>query len=277
MQDLSDTVVAITGANIGIGRAVAEALARRGAKLRLLCRNPDKAEAVAGELRAHTEVVTIACDLGRLASVRAAAQVLLARDEPLHVLVNNAGVAGQRGQTSDGFELAFGTNHLGHFLLTQLLLDRLRASAPARIVHVASNNHYRARGIDWEAVTRPTSSVSGLPEYDVSKLANVTFAVELARRLTGTGVTSYAVNPGRVASNIWQRIPWPVRPLFKLTMRSTARGAESTLLAATGTVENGGYYDQDAKRRAPNPLANDLVLARELWQHSEALLERAPA
>ena len=275
MQDLGSTIIAITGANIGIGRAVAEALARRGARLRLLCRNADKAEAVANELRVHTEVVTIACDLGRVASVRAAAQVLLARDEPLHVLVNNAGVAGQRGVTSDGFELAFGTNHLGHFLLTQLLLDRLRASAPARIVHVASNNHYRARGIDWEAIRKPTASVTGLPEYDVSKLANVTFAVELARRLTGTGVTSYAVNPGRVASNIWQRVPWPIRPLFKLTMRSTARGAESTLLAATGTVENGGYYDKDARRRAPNPLANDRVLARDLWRHSEALLAEA--
>jgi retinol dehydrogenase 12 len=269
-RDLEGRIVAITGANIGIGRAVAEALAARGARLRLLCRSTAKAEPVAAALRAHGgEVSVIECDLGRLASVRAAAAALLARDEPLHVLVNNAGVAGQRGLTADGFELAFGTNHLGHFLLTQLVLDRLRASAPARIVHVASNNHYKARAVDWQALRQPTASISGLPEYGVSKLANVLFSIELARRLAGTGVTSYAVNPGRVASNIWQRVPWPIRPLFKLTMLSTAEGAYSTIRAATDLVDDGGYFDARARLRDPNPLARDPELAAELWRRSD--------
>jgi len=273
-RDLAGRVVVITGANIGIGRAVADALARRGAHLRLLCRSLDKAAPVVDELRPHSDVRAIACDLASLTSVRAAAAELLAIDEPLHVLVNNAGVAGQRGVTGDGFELHFGVNHLGHFLLTQLLLPRLQASAPARIVHVASGNHYRATGIDWEAVRRPTASVSGLPEYGVSKLANVLFSNELARRLAGTQVTSAAVNPGRVASNIWQRMPWPFRPLFKLTMLSTADGARSTLHAATSpTAESGRYYDKGAVERAPSPLATDPALAAELWARSLAWTE----
>ena len=267
-------VVVITGANIGIGRAVAIEIARSGARLRLLCRSLAKAAPVVDELReiaSHADVVAIECDLGSFASVRTAARELLARDEPLHLLINNAGVAGQRGITSDGFELTFGVNHLGHFLLTTLLLDRLRASAPARIVHVASSNHRGARGIDWEAVRRPTASVSGVPEYNVSKLANVLFSAELARRLDGTGVTSYAINPGRVASNIWQRIPWPFRQLFKMTMLTTEQGAQSTVHAATSPdVINGRYYGKRSTEEPVSAEARDPALATELWTRSEA-------
>jgi retinol dehydrogenase 12 len=272
VRDLADRVVVITGANIGIGLAVAVQLAARGARLRLLCRSLDKATLVVEALRAragHDDIVAIACDLGSLASIETAAAQLLARDEPLHVLVNNAGVAGQRGLTADGFELHFGVNHLGHFLLTQRLLDRLRQSAPARIVHVASNNHYRASGIDWVAVRQSTASVSGLPEYGVSKLANVAFSIELARRLAGTNVSSSAVNPGRVASNIWKRLPWPIRPLFKLTMLSTAEGATSTLHAATSpAAESGRYFDRHGVDREASAIARDPRFAAELWERS---------
>lgn len=268
----------ITGANIGIGRAVAEALAARGARLRLVCRSLDKAAPVVATLRdlaGHDDVVAIACDLGRLASVREAAAALLSRDEPIHILVNNAGVAGQRGLTADGFELHFGVNHLGHFLLTTLLLDRVRASAPARIVHVASGSHYGAPGLDWDLVRRPTASISGLPEYAVSKLANVLFTAELARRLDGTGVTTYAVNPGRVASNIWQRLPWPLRPLFKLTMLSTHEGAFSTIQAATDlAAPSGRYFDRRAREQPASAPARDRALAAELWARSEAWIGR---
>jgi len=273
-RPLADRVALITGANIGIGRAVATELGRRGARLRLLCRSLAKAAPVVDELRAlagHADVVAIECDLGSFASVRTAAREVLARDEPLHLLINNAGVAGQRGITSDGFELTFGVNHLGHFLLTTLLLDRLRASAPARIVHVASSNHRGARGIDWDTVRRPTASVSGVPEYNVSKLANVLFSAELARRLAGTGVTSHAINPGRVASNIWQRIPWPFRQLFKLTMLTTEQGAQSTVHAATSpTVINGRYYGKRSTEEPVSAEARDPALATELWTRSEA-------
>ncbi|MBA3455341.1 MAG: SDR family NAD(P)-dependent oxidoreductase [Deltaproteobacteria bacterium] len=274
IRPLTDRVIVITGANIGIGHAAAAELARRGARLRLLCRSLAKASPVVDELRTiagHPDVLAIECDLGSLASVRSAAQNVLARDEPLHVLINNAGVAGQRGITSDGFELQFGVNHLGHFLLTTLLLDRLRASAPARIVHVASSNHRSARGIDWAAVRRPTASISGVPEYDVSKLANVLFSAELARRLADSGVTSYAVNPGRVASNIWQRIPWPFRQLFKMTMLTTEQGAQSTVHAATSSdVISGRYYGKRSTEEPVSARALDTALATELWMRSEA-------
>src|SRR5206468_351941 len=113
---------------------------------------------------------------------------------------------------ASGFEITFGTNYVGSFLLTRLLLDRIRESAPARIVNVSSIGHYRAPGIDYEAVRRPTKSRTGLPEYFVSKLANVLHAQELARRLHGDGVTTYSLHPGEVATNVWRRVPWPVRP-----------------------------------------------------------------
>ena len=272
-RDLEGKIIAITGANIGIGRAVARELAARGAQLRLLCRSLERIAPLIDEL--GDRAIAIECDLGRLASVRSAAAALLARDEPLHVLVNNAGVGGQRGHTADGFELQFGVNHLGHFLLTNLLLARLQASAPARIVHVASGSHYKVQVIDWDVLCRPTTSISGFPEYTVSKLANVLFTAELARRLAGTGVTTYAVNPGRVATNIWQRMPWPLRPLFKLTMRSSEEGAYSTVRAATDLDGNGLYYDAKATARDPNPLALDARLATELWSRSEAWIAQA--
>lgn len=261
-------VVAITGANIGIGREVARALHARGVRLRLLVRSLDKVAPLLAELPG---AVAIACDLGSLASVERAGAELLARDEPLDVLINNAGVGGQRGITRDGFELHFGVNHLGHFALTNVLLERIVASR-ARIVHVASGSHYKARGIDWAALERPTASVTGMPEYSVSKLCNVLFSNELARRLAGTGVTSYALNPGRVATNIWQRMPWPIRPLFKLTMLSSAEGAHSTIRAATDLDGNGCYYDAKAIARTPNPLALDAALADELWRRSDQLV-----
>ncbi len=270
MRDLEDKIVVITGANIGLGRAVAEALAVRGARLRLLCRSLDKLAPVAEALREHTEVVAIRCDLAHLDSVRTAADELLARDEPIHVLINNAGVAGHRGVTVDGFELQFGVNHLGHFLLTSLLLERLQTSAPARIVHVSSGSHHKARGIDWEAVRRTTDSISGFPEYTVSKLANVLFNAELGRRLEGTGVTSYAVNPGRVATNIWQRLPWPLRPLFKLAMWTPERGAHSTIQAATELEGTGEYFDKHAVAQPASELGRDRELASELWDRSVA-------
>lgn len=275
MRDMTGKIVAITGANIGIGRAVAEQLAARGASLRLLCRSLDKAAPVVKALELQTDVVAIPCDLGSLASVRDAAAAILARDEALHVLVNNAGVGGQKGQTTDGFELHFGVNHLGHFLLTKLLLDRLKASAPARIVHVASGSHYKARGIDWSAVQQTTASVSGFPEYTVSKLANVLFNAELARRLEGSGVTSYAVNPGRIATNIWQRVPWPIRPLMKMTMWSSERGAYSATRAATDLEGSGHYFDKYAAKKPASLPARDLALATELWSRSEQWVQHA--
>ena len=151
-------------------------------------------------------------DLADLASVRNCAARVPGPGEPLHVLINNAGVGGARGLTKDGFEISFGINHLGHFALTTALLDCLAASAPARVVTVASDAHYPANGIDFEAVRRAPRSPDRHAEYVVSKLGNVLFSPELARRTEGRGITAYALHPGVVASDIWRRVPWPVRP-----------------------------------------------------------------
>jgi retinol dehydrogenase-12 len=281
MRDLSGRTILVTGANTGIGRATALALAGRGARLFLACRSEEKAGAVVEEIRrdsGNREVEVLPLDLGDLASVRECAERFLATGEPLHVLINNAGLAGQRGLTTSGFELAFGTNHVGPFLLTSLLLERLRESAPARIVNVASAAHYGAPGIDFEAVRQPTKSITGTSEYGVSKLANVLHAQELARHLRGSGVTTYALHPGVIASDIWRRVPWPARSLMKLRMRSTEEGARTPVHCATSpdVAEESGLYYHDRRPREPSKIATP-DLAAELWRRSSAWVAQESA
>ncbi len=277
MGDLTDRTFLVTGANSGIGRETALALAGRGAQVFLACRSEPSTRGVIDDIAAqtgNTALEFLALDLGDLSSVRACASAFLATGQPLHGLINNAGVAGRRGFTESGFELAFGTNHIGPFLLTSLLLDRLRRSAPARIVNVSSRAHDRVKGIDFEAVRRPTRSRTGLPEYGVSKLANLLHAQELARRMDDSGVTTYALHPGVIASDIWRSVPWPVRPLIKRAMRSPREGAQTTLYCATSpdlATESGQYYD-DARRAEPGASATP-QLAAELWDRSTAWVE----
>ena len=272
---LAGQVALVTGANTGIGRVTARELARRGAHVFIACRSAQRAQPVVDEIRAATgsdTVELLSLDLGDLASVRACAQAFLARDLPLHLLINNAGIAGAKGSSTSGFELAFGVNHVGHFLLTQLLLDCLKHSAPARIVTVSSQAHYRAPGIDWDAVRQPTRSATGLPEYGVSKLANALFSAELGRRLAGGGVSTYALHPGVVASDVWRSVPWPFRSLMKLAMISTEEGAATTLHCATSgeVAQETGLYYEKCRVKQPSRLAQDPALAAELWKRSEA-------
>ncbi len=277
---LSDRVALVTGANTGIGLVTARELSRQGAQVFIACRSASRAGQALQSIReavSGAQVEALELDLGDFDSVHRCADAFLSRKLPLHILVNNAGVAGARGATPSGFELAFGINHMGHFLLTQRLLDVLQRSAPARIVTVASRAHYRARGIDWEAVRRPTASTTGLPEYGVSKLANVLFTAELARRLAGSGVNTYALHPGVVASDIWRSVPWPLRGLLKLAMISTEEGARTSLYCATSPEaagDSGKYYDR-CKPKAPSAAAQDAQLAAELWSRSEAWVNQA--
>ena len=204
--ELSGRAFLITGANTGIGLATATGLAKRGGRVFVACRSAEKGRAAVAGISAGTgndAVAFLPLDLADLASVRDCAQEFLARGEPLHVLINNAGVGGARGLTKDGFELTFGINHLGHFALTTALLDCLAASAPARVVTVSSDAHYQAPGIDFEAVRRATASRTGLREYAVSKLGNVLFSQELARRAEGRGITSYALHPSAQRASSW--------------------------------------------------------------------------
>ena len=274
MDDLRELTVLITGANTGIGRATAQALADRGATLYLACRSEARARpamAHVAEATGNDRLHLLSLDLADLASVRACASAFLSTGAPLHVLINNAGLAGKRGQTPSGFELAFGTNHIGPFLLTNLLLDRLRESAPARVVTVASDAHYRVDGIDFDAVRRPTRTRTAFHEYSISKLANVLHASELARRLDGAGVTTYSLHPGVIASDVWREVPWPIRPLMKLRMRSPQDGARTPVYCATAPElagESGGYYE-DCRRKEPGQ-AMTAALAAELWERSAA-------
>jgi NAD(P)-dependent dehydrogenase (short-subunit alcohol dehydrogenase family) len=274
MSELADRTFIVTGANSGIGKITALELARQGAQVILACRSKDKALPVQDELRRETRndrVELVALDLGDLASVRACAQELLDRKLPIHGLINNAGLAGSRGVTRDGFEIQFGTNHLGHYLLTRLLLDRIVESGPARIVNVASAAHYNAKKIDWDALRQRTRTVTAMREYSVSKLSNVLFTKELARRLASTGVTTYAVHPGVVATDVWRRVPRPLRWVIKQLMITPEEGARATLRCATAPElagETGRYYDVGGKERRPARLADDTALAAELWTRS---------
>lgn len=268
----------VTGATAGIGYVTALELARRGAHVVLTARTRAKGQPVADAIRAETgnqRIEVHPLELDDLAKVRASAAELLERHLPVHVLINNAGLAGHRGRTADGFEMHFGVNHLGPFLFTALLRDRLVASAPARIVNVASKAHFDAKqGIDFEAVRRSTPSLTGLPEYAVSKLANVLFTRELARRLAGTGVTAYSLHPGVVATDVWRRIPAPVAWIMKRFMISPDQGAATTLYCATDPAlagASGRYYDE-CRERTPSRLAQDDALAAELWTRSERMV-----
>ena len=270
---MSEQTFLVTGANTGIGKATALALAQRGGRVYVAARSAAKGEAAVADIKAATgseSVWFLALDLADLSSVRACADAFLAREEPLHVLVNNAGIGGAHGVTKQGFELTFGVNHLGHFLLTRLLLDRLVSSSPARVVTVSSDSHYSAPGIDFDALRRPARGITGLPAYGVSKLCNVLFSAELARRTAGTGVHAYALHPGVVASDIWRRVPWPVRPLVTRRMLSVSDGAATSVYCATSAEvagDSGLFYDKCAVREASAVATPSL--AAELWQRSE--------
>ena len=275
LNSLQGRVALITGANTGIGQVTARRLCELGAHVFVACRNAASGQAAVEGIRrtvVGAQIELLPLDLGDLHSVRACASAFLSRNLPLHLLINNAGLAGAKGLTASGFELAFGTNHMGHFLLTLSLLDRIKKSAPARIVTVSSRAHTRACGLDWTALRQKTASPVGLVEYSNSKLANALFSAELARKLAGTGVSTYSLHPGVVASDVWREVPWPFRGLMKLGMISVEQGAATTLYCAAASecaTETGLYYDK-YRVKTPSAMAQDPALAAELWRRSEA-------
>ncbi len=275
-QDLAGKRYVITGANTGIGKETVRTLAARGARITLAGRSEAKTQPVIAELKQATgndALDFIALDLGDLASVRACADELVKRGGPIDALINNAGLGGMRGLTKDGFEIHFGTNHLGHFLLTTRLLPLIEATPHARIVNVSSASHYQAKRIDWDALRTSTKSVTGMQEYAVSKLANVLFTKELARRLSPDRVTTYSLHPGVIASDIWgRRMPRPLAWLVTRFMKSTADGALTTIhcTASPSVAAETGLYYTDSKEKRPSRLADDAALATELWTRSEA-------
>lgn len=265
----------VTGANSGIGRVTAETLADRGAQVILAGRSKERTQPIVDAINTKhgdDRAQFLALDLASFDSIKAASQAFLDLDIPLHGLILNAGLAGAKGLTKEGFEITFGVNHLGHFLFTLPLVEKLKESAPARVVVVASVGHYSAKeGIDFSKLQQPRTNTTGLPEYFVSKLANVLFAAELGRKLEGTGVTTYSLHPGEVATDIWRGLPKPIAWIAKKFMQSNEQGAETTLNCATNPVlanETGLYYDKDTKQKRPSRFAQDEELAKELWQRS---------
>jgi retinol dehydrogenase 12 len=261
----------ITGSNTGIGAAAAVLLARPGVHVVLACRSEGKAAPMLARVREKgAEASFLGLDLGSVARATAAAEELLKRVGQIDLLVNNAGLGGTRGLTADGFELAFGTNHLGHFAFTLPLLGALER-ARGRIVNVSSGNHRRPTEIPWPSLRKPTRSVSGMPEYGVSKLCNVLFTAELRRR--NPRITAVSMNPGRIASDIWRSVPQPFRWVLPtlLAMKPVEIGGERLVHAAEVALDGEGaplYFDKGAPAPA-NPLALSRELAAELWAYSE--------
>jgi NAD(P)-dependent dehydrogenase (short-subunit alcohol dehydrogenase family) len=269
--------VLITGATNGIGLAAAEELARRGASLAIVARDDNRAaEAVRRISAAGTEVVDVLkADLTSQASVRALADEALQRYARIDGLVNNAGaIFEKRELTEDGIERTWALNHLAPFLLTELLLDRLKASAPARIVTTTSDAHKGAE-IPWDDLNAERSwAARGFRRYGQTKLANILFTAELARRLEGTDVTANCFHPGLVATGFNRNNGALMRlamTVVKPFSRSPEKGAETLVWLVDSEeagAENGGYF-VDRKRTQPEPAARDMESARRLWEVSE--------
>ncbi len=273
-------VALITGGNVGIGRITAIELAQKGFKVIIAGRSLERTQPVLDHiksLKVDEQAMFLPLDLASLQSVRDCAQLFLQLNLPLNLLINNAGVAGSRGLTKDGFELTFGINHLGHFLLTQLLLEKLQSSGLSRIVTVSSRAHKRAANIDWDALCRPTSSWTGIREYAVSKLANLLFSAELAKRLHGTSISTYALHPGVVDTEIWRSAPDWVRSLIRLRgFLTPVEGARTTLHCALhAPQQESGLYYADSQPMQPAPLGQNLKLATELWRRSEVWIQQS--
>jgi NAD(P)-dependent dehydrogenase (short-subunit alcohol dehydrogenase family) len=266
-------IAVITGTTHGIGRVSAREIAKAGYSLVMLCRDLAAAEVVREEiLRAApgADVRAVHCDLASLRSVRECARTIRDGVGPIKLLINNAGMVSARHRMSeDGFELTFASNHLGPFLLTHLLADRVPPGG--RIINVASRAHFPGR-MDLETVTDQRARYRGMAAYSRSKLANVMFTFALARRLDGTGTTANCLHPGVVATNLLPRWLQLLKPLLSRVIFDAERGAQATLyLALSDQVAgaNGRYFDEHHRDCAASPIANDVALQESLWEASE--------
>ncbi len=255
-------------------------LAKQGATIVMVARDGKKLEAARAEVverSGSSAVETLLCDFASQQQIRKLAAEYRARHDRLDVLVNNAGlVSDTRVVTEDGIELTFAVNHLGYFLLTNLLLDLVVKSAPARIVNVASIGH-RSGTLDFDDLGYEKGGYWIMKAYSRSKLGNVLFTAELARRLGKKGVTVNCLHPGAVATGIWSHAPWYARPVLaaaKLFMLTPEQGADRILHLAAGDDvdgQSGGYYENN-KRVAPSKRAQDEALAKRLWEVSAKLV-----
>ncbi len=275
--------ILITGGNAGIGKATAIALAKKGAKIIIACRNETKAKIAVAAIKTATkneEIYSLTCDLASFDSVRNCAKNYRKQFGQLDILINNAGLVTDKLQfTKEGFELQIGVNHLGHFLLTTALIDLLEKSNEPRIINVSSKAHYRGK-INFNTFKGEVGAekYNGMAAYGQSKLANILFTKALVNRYPK--ICSHALHPGVVGTEIAgkndNKILW--RVLWKVlspVMLSPTKGAKTSVYLASSPealTTNGKYFDKQ-KELAPAALANDLALAKKLWKVSEALVK----
>lgn len=276
---LDNKTVIITGANTGIGKHAATDLAKRGARIIMACRDMEKANAALKEVieaSGNQNVVTCRLDLADTKSIREFAEKINTEEKQVNILINNAGVmVCPYGKTADGFEMQIGVNHMGHFLLTYLLLDLIKSSAPARIITVSSMAH------KWGAINlediNSEKSYDKRKAYSQSKLANILFTRSLAKRLEGTGVTTYVLHPGVVQTDLWrhlskpeQAVMWMARPFTK----TSVQGAQTTIYCAVAPeldTESGKYYSDCAPANCTQAALDD-DMAQRLWELSCKML-----
>lgn len=280
---LDGKTVVITGANTGIGKVTALDLSKRGAKVVMLCRNVEKAEEAAEEIRKSTEgeVVVHKLDLASLASVRECAEQLGNSLEKIDILINNAGImACPEMRTTEGFEMQIGTNHFGHFLLTNLLMPQLKKAAPtARIVNVSSLAHTRGQ-MQWDDINWKETPYNAIQAYGQSKLANILFTKELARKGEGSGVNAYALHPGVINTELGRHLQdtfGPLVMLWKVAMpfiKTPESGANTTIYCAVdeSIADHNGRYYSDCKEKQTAPQAENIEDAKKLWEVSEQLV-----
>ncbi len=285
-SDLSGKICMVTGATSGIGKAAATAIAATGPTVILVARNPEKAQATAREITEKTgnpNIEVMIADLASLDDIRNLAAEFLAGGRPLHVLFNNAGVVMlNREETVDGFEATFAINHLAYYLLTTLLLERMIESAPARIVSTASGAHaYSGGRLDFDDLQN-RQNYAVMKVYAKSKLANILFTRELARRLEGTGVTANSFHPGFVGSDLAvnngvfaKMLMRGLRPFA----RSNEKGAETAIHLCTSPEVDGvsGQYFYNNKPKWPKSFAQNDEDALRLWEESERIVAGLPA
>lgn len=278
-QTMSGKTCIVTGANSGIGLETARGLAQMGAHVVLVCRNAEKGRAALAEIQREfgsSQLDLLIADMSSQASVRALAAQILEKYSRIDVLINNAGTAiVKRALSVDGIEMTVAGNHLGAFLLTLLLLDRLKASAPSRIINVSSEAQRRAR-LDMDDIQFERRKYSGIAAYGQSKVLMNACTFELARRLEGTGVTANCLHPGVVATNIWGAAPLVFKLIIAVVkpfMLNSEKGAVVSLYLATSpdVAKVTGEYFEKSKPAPPNPIERDPRVAAEIWQWSEKM------
>ena len=283
---MQNKICLITGANSGIGKETAIALAKKGATVVMICRDQSRGEEARRDIieqSGNQAVELLIADMSSQQSIRTVAAEFQSKYDALHILVNNAGAAiGKRQESVDGIEMTFALNHLGYFLLTDLLLEMLKASAPARIVNVASDAH-RGMALDFDDL-QMEQKYSTFKGYGRSKLANIYFTYELDRRLNGaadqraeSGITVNALHPGVVRTNIWGGVIPLLGPVIKFIgrflMRTPEEGAATSIyLASSPEVEGvSGKYFVDCAETRSSKVSCDEDIARRLWEVSEEL------